>query len=221
MLKKEIENYLKQIDNRLPEETVRTYLYKGKILKVYEGVWDPYKGKSTKMFLDVIRELRVEQEYKALEIGCGCGILSLEMWYKGVKEIVASDISLNACRNAKHNFEYHQAPIHVINADLFPPVKEKFHIILFNAPAIHPLRVDERYSHALWSNDLDLLKKFMNDVENYLLPESAAYLMYARFIDFDPLPLEEYVKKFNIYFAKTYKGKYSEGGVLKIRKATS
>ncbi|NPA38769.1 MAG: methyltransferase [Candidatus Nanohaloarchaeota archaeon] len=212
-----IENYLKEIDKRSPYDSLRTYVYKKRPLEVWKNVWDPYKGKSTKMFLDVFAELSFPSHAIALEIGCGCGILSLELWYAGIRQIFASDVSYHACKNAKCNFEQHNADIYVINADLFPPLKSKFDIVIFNAPAVHPSRTNPFYSNTLWSNDINLLKRFLDELPAYLSEQGHAYVMYARFSDFDPLPFENYSRSFNIDFVKTYKGEHSDGGILKIK----
>jgi release factor glutamine methyltransferase len=70
---------------------------------------------------------------KALDVGCGSGFLSILMAKRGAA-VSATDIDSDAVMAAEKNAERNHAPIKLVMADLFPPGKEKFDLIVFNPP---------------------------------------------------------------------------------------
>ena len=81
--------------------------------------------------------LAVKEGEVILDMGAGCGILSIIAAEKAAK-VVAVDINPYAIRCAKENAKLNRVAdkIFFVQGDLFTPIKigEKFSLILFNAP---------------------------------------------------------------------------------------
>ena len=71
---------------------------------------------------------------RVLEIGCGCGAISILLALRGCS-VVATDISKHALSIARKNARLHNVSIDFRLGDLFDPVSdEKFDTIIFNPP---------------------------------------------------------------------------------------
>jgi release factor glutamine methyltransferase len=76
---------------------------------------------------------------RILEIGQGCGAVAIALATElGEAEIVATDISPEACSLAQENAERHgvEGRIRFVRGDLFPPGEEPFGLICSNPPYI-------------------------------------------------------------------------------------
>ena len=72
----------------------RTFCYDDICIKVHPDVFPPHLTFSTKILLDFISELNLENK-TFLELGCGSGIISLLAAKKGAN-VTASDINQTA-----------------------------------------------------------------------------------------------------------------------------
>lgn len=72
----------------------------------------------------------------ALDMGTGTGLMAVVMARGGAKHVVASDVSVPAVDNARHNVERFklQRVVDVRHGDLFENVPEQFDCIVFNHP---------------------------------------------------------------------------------------
>ena len=72
----------------------------------------------------------------ALDLGCGCGILALQL-ASHAKRVVATDISERACNFTRFNALLNDAPIEVRQGSFFEPVEgEHFDLITSNPPFV-------------------------------------------------------------------------------------
>lgn len=217
-----IEDYLKFIDSRGPDKNNSDENIEGLSMVVDSLVWNPKKGKSTKMFIELLRDYPLDNVKSALDMGMGAGVLALLLWKRGVKNILAVDNMEESVMCAQKNVDSIAAgsEIDVRLSDLFSNVKGTFDLILFNAPATHPLRRDvPRCLMGLWSPEENIRVRFLDDLDIYLNDGGRALLMYSRFSDYDPIP-EEVLERypFSYSYLVTSKGDMSESGVLEIRK---
>ncbi len=86
---------------------------------------------------------------KALEIGAGCGAISLYVASQWKCAVTASDISPAAIESVQHNAEQNHLKIKTVVSDLFDKIEDKdFDFIVFNAPLIdkEPESSTEKYS---------------------------------------------------------------------------
>ncbi|MEM5779470.1 MAG: methyltransferase domain-containing protein, partial [Candidatus Aenigmatarchaeota archaeon] len=111
---------------------------------------------------------------KILEVGCGCGFLSIIIYKffeknlgKDVKRMkfVAIDINRKAVENTRINAKKHKAKILVKFSDLFENIKEKFDLIIFNTPY---LPVEEDYSYSIFQKGENTIDKFLKNVKNFM-----------------------------------------------------
>ncbi len=107
-------------------------IYRDKELELLDEVYDP--GEDSFLLVDAaLREARPGE--KALEVGTGSGIVSL--FVKDVADVVATDISPFACKNARLN------GVEVVRADLFNGICGRFDLVIFNPPYL-PTPREER-----------------------------------------------------------------------------
>ena len=85
-----------------------------------------------------------QRRKSALDLGTGCGVVSLILSrVSGVEEVVASDVSPNAVYGATEEFKRHNLNIEVVQSDLFQGLKgRRFDLVVFNPPWL-PLPEDE------------------------------------------------------------------------------
>ncbi len=217
---KDIDEYLGHIDSRGPDAADHNESIAGISIRVGSGVWDPGKGKSTKMFLEVLDGYPIRPDTSVLDIGTGSGILSLFLYRKGLRDILATDNMSESVANAKDNMKRNGASeVRVSESDLFSNIEETFDLILFNAPATHPKRRNlPRILEPLWSAEENIRVRFLKSLSRFLNPGGAALLMYSKFSDFDPIPhevLETFPFEYKIL--RTSKGEMSESGIIEIR----
>lgn len=217
---KKIQKYLKFIDSRGPDLVEQEDIIEDIVLSTKPGVWSPSKGKSTKMFLEVLRNYPLTGVFSVLDIGTGTGILALYLYKKGITNITVTDYMEEALDNVKKNVEVNRAnEIKIKKSDLFSDITGKFDLILFNAPATHPLRKNiPKILEPLWSPEENIRLRFLQSLPNFLTPGGSALLMYSIFEDYNPIPRTELEKFPFIYkILKTSKGEMSESGVLEIK----
>ncbi len=214
-----IREHLSFIDSRAPDNAPAKIRIAGLTLKSGAGIWNPKNGKSTKMFISLLKKYPIAQDEKVLDLGTGCGILALLVWKKGVSNIYATDITEDAVVNAQENFRQNNAAIKIKQSNVFSEVKGKYDLILFNAPASHPKRVKSKIGKwSLWSDDATLLKKFVDELPRYLTKNGRALVMCSRFADFDPLP-EAYLNGSKLTYAyhAQKSGELSKTYIIELR----
>jgi release factor glutamine methyltransferase len=111
----------------------REFSFKNITVTIKPGVFHPGLFISTKILLNFIDELKIENK-SFLELGAGTGIISLLAAKKGA-EVYASDISKTAIENIKINADRNSININLIESDLFNDItKMHFDFIIINPP---------------------------------------------------------------------------------------
>lgn len=145
-------------------------IYRGLKLNVMEEVYRP--AEDTFLLAD---NLDVEEGEKVLEIGTGCGLLSILAAREGAR-VTATDISRTAIKCAEENAERLgvRAKIKFQEGDLFEPVEgENFDLIIFNPPYL-PVSEAESQKTALersWNGGKDgrkFIDEFLDQVGDHL-----------------------------------------------------
>ena len=115
---------------------------------------------------------------KALEIGCGSGLLSIIMAKKDA--IVTSvDIDEKAAGASRKNAENNGVSLDCTVSDLFENVTGKFDLIVFNPPY---LPTDDDESDNTYSGGLsgrETIERFMKDVKRHLNPGGYVLLLIS------------------------------------------
>ena len=109
---------------------------------------------------------RSSQPRRALDLGTGCGVVTLILqriaW---VEEVVASDISPNAVYGATEEFKRHGLGVEVVCSDLFCELKGSFDLVVFNPPWLPLPKVDNEPRTALDGGNFypeDLFRRFFD-----------------------------------------------------------
>ncbi len=139
-------------------------IYRDKEFQLLDEVYDP--SEDTFLLLEAaLKEARSGE--KVLEVGTGSGIVSL--FVKDIADVIATDISPHAVRNARLN------GIEVVRADLFNGICGRFDLVIFNPPYL-PTPPGEKLGS--WLNRAfdggptgrDEITRFLQDVDRILAP---------------------------------------------------
>ena len=136
----------------------RPYRYKDLKVIVEPGVFYPRFVFSTKLFLDFLDERDLSGK-KFLELGAGCGIVSLLAARKGAI-VTASDINPGAIANIKQNALRNHLELNIIQSDLFKNIQEKDFDLIVIAPPYYP-KDPKDFSEMAWfcGKDFDYFEK--------------------------------------------------------------
>ncbi|HSV01151.1 MAG TPA: class I SAM-dependent methyltransferase [Roseiarcus sp.] len=121
----------------------------GLVVDVPAGVYHPLPDSSSEFFIRNIKAMDQNSIAKTLEIGCGCGIISLYMAANWSSRTVATDISAIAVEATIANATLNNVSLTAFQSDLFERIEEKdFDLIVFNTPLVdkNPENDIERYS---------------------------------------------------------------------------
>jgi len=135
----------------------RPYRYKDIKVIVEPGVFYPRFVFSTKLLLDFLDERDLSGK-KFLELGAGCGIVSLLAARKGAI-VTASDINPGAIANIKQNALRNHLELNIIQSDLFKNIQEKDFDLIVIAPPYYP-KDPKDFSEMAWfcGKDFDYFK---------------------------------------------------------------
>jgi len=102
---------------------------------VCKGVFPSDLGLATTHLIELAAKYKAE---RALDMGCGLGIIALALKKMGVPEVWAVDYHTPAINCVKQNAERHKefGAIHIVLSDLFEniPPNLKFDLMIFNQP---------------------------------------------------------------------------------------
>jgi len=111
----------------------RKYKYKDVWVWVEPTVFPPFLTISTKILLEFSETLSLKGK-TFLELGCGCGILSICSAKNGAL-VTATDINTMALQALTKNASRNEVALEIIESDLFDELQTKtFHFIFINPP---------------------------------------------------------------------------------------
>ena len=153
-----------------------------------ENVLAPRSQETIECFQEAIVSVRdtiSEKDSVIADVGCGSGCLTLlaQQELGENVEIYASDILPEAVATTKLNIDRLQSDtdrIHIMPpGDLFDPFPSvRFDVIIFNAPWV-VARVRNRAELAIHDEKQQTLRRFFEQVTNYLKPDGIVLLGYA------------------------------------------
>ena len=163
----------------------------GMSLVASDNVLPPHSQETIELFQQGLQSVKphLPRSATVLDMGCGCGCLTLlaaqELGNLGVK-IYASDLLPEAVGTTRLNLlrfaDVHGEPpqTHLMPAgDLFEPVQEyHFDLIIFNAPWVVS-RARNRAEIAIHDEKQGTLRRFFDDLPNYLNPKGHVLIGYA------------------------------------------
>lgn len=131
------------------QATAARYEIEGLTIDAPAGIYHPTPDSSSLLFIRNLNAFDAAKFGRTLEIGAGCGAISLFLASKWSGKVVASDISPEAVASVRHNADLNHLKIEIIQSDLFDNVGEgDFDLIIFNTPLIDkpPESSIEKYS---------------------------------------------------------------------------
>ncbi|MFZ1518635.1 MAG: methyltransferase [Ignavibacteriaceae bacterium] len=162
----------------------REFSYKNIKVKVRPGVFHPGLFISTKILLDFVSDLEVENK-TFLELGAGSGIISILASKKGAI-VYASDISSTAVENIKINAEVNNETISVFKSDLFEnlPAME-FDYIVINPPYYKKdPKIEAEFAWYCGQNH-EYFARLFDSLVNHINNNSKVFMILSKVCDID------------------------------------
>lgn len=139
------------------------------------------------MLLDAVEKVEAR---RLLEIGCGSGLVSLALARRNM-EVVAVDISMEACRNTLVNFKGNrlQGVVHVINGDLATAFREnlEFDVVMSNPPYLPVEPSSKEDSSWAAGRDASFTVRLLESILPLLSCRGAMFLVQSSLSDIDGL----------------------------------
>lgn len=153
--------------------------YLGKKFIVYKNVFWPYEDSKA-----LVENYTIKSGDYVLDVCTGCGVIAVFSAYKGAKKVVALDVSEDAVKSAKENAKCHgfEEVIDVRLSDMFAALKddEKFDVVTGNLPFKNMTAKDSAEA-TMWDTNLEVQKKFFNNVRKYLKPNGRIYITQSNY----------------------------------------
>jgi len=142
------------------------------------GVFSPIRGEYIELVLKTPLPSALQKNSTAFDIGVGTGVLSVVLAIREIKKIVATDQDDRAIACAKENIMRLglSTQIEIHKTDLFP--KGKAALIVCNPPWL-PAKPSSSLEYAVYDPDSQMLKGFLNKLNNHLLPDGEAWLILS------------------------------------------
>ncbi|MEM2940339.1 MAG: methyltransferase [Thermoproteota archaeon] len=183
-------------------------------LIIHPAVYPP--SEDSYLLLDTVKKTEAK---KILEVGCGCGLISLTLAHRNV-EVVAVDVEKEACRNTLTNLKANrvQGTVHIVNGDLATALRRnvKLDMVVSNPPYI-PVEAStsEDYSWAAGEEN-SFSKRLLENVLPMLSASGVMFLVQSSLTDLEGLKKLIEAKGFSVEEASSKEFFFEKIVVLKI-----
>ena len=142
------------------------------------GVFSPIRGEYIELVLKAPLPNALKQSSTAFDIGVGTGILSVILAIRDVKQIIGTDQDDRAIACAQDNITrlHLESQIEIQKIDLFPQGKAA--LVVCNPPWL-PARPSSSLEHAVYDPDSQMLKGFLGQLKDHLLPNGEGWLILS------------------------------------------
>ena len=142
------------------------------------GVFSPIRGEYLELVCSAPLPKVLEAESLAFDIGAGTGVLSVILAMRGINNVIATDLDDRALACAKENIALLNldSQVEIVKANLFPAGKAA--LIVCNPPWV-PARPSSTLEHAVYDPDSQMLKGFLDGLQNHLLPDGEGWLILS------------------------------------------
>ncbi|WP_370627572.1 methyltransferase [Comamonas sp. Y33R10-2] len=148
----------------------------GERIHAHYGVFSPVRGE----YLELVARTPIPAAgmQQAWDIGVGTGVLSAQLFKRGVKSIVATDMSERALICATENLQRlgHAAKVKLQQADLFP--EGRAGLIVCNPPWL-PGKAASLLDQAIYDEDSRMLRGFVKGLAAHLQPGGEGWLILS------------------------------------------
>ena len=142
------------------------------------GVFSPIRGEYIELVLKAPMPAVIQKNSIAFDIGVGTGVLSVVLAMREVEKIIATDQDNRAIACAKENINRLNlnSQIEVLKTHLFPA--DKAALIVCNPPWL-PARPSSSLEHAVYDPESHMLKGFLSNLRDHLLPGGEGWLILS------------------------------------------
>jgi len=165
-------------------------------IEIFDDVYEP--AEDSYLLIEAIDLKDLKNCKKALDMGCGSGIIALHL--AKYCSVVAVDVNEMAVKNTMHNAKLNGIELEARKSNLFSNIKEKFDIIAFNPPYL-PTK-GENIAWDGGKGGIDIMNKFLEDAWKYLSKDGKIYFIASSLSN-----IGELIEKHNRYEFKKVKEK--------------
>jgi len=142
------------------------------------GVFSPIRGEYIELVLKAPLPAAIQKSSIAFDIGVGTGVLSVVLAMREITKIIATDQDDRAIACAKENIARLNLSdrITILKTNLFPT--EKAALIVCNPPWL-PARPSSSLEHAVYDPESQMLKGFLSNLKDHLLPDGEGWLILS------------------------------------------
>jgi len=162
----------------------RKFTYDGISIKVHPNVFPPQLTFSTKILLDFVNELDLENK-TFLELGCGSGIISL-LAAKMKALVTATDINQTALDYLETNSQKNNLKVKSVYSDLFQNIENKnFDYIIINPP-YYPKQPKNSKEQAWFCGEhFEYFEQLFLQLPNHLTVETSCFMILSEDCDLE------------------------------------
>lgn len=142
------------------------------------GVFSPVRSEYIDLVLKAPLPEAIKQSATAFDIGTGTGVLAVVLALRDIQKIVATDLNERALICAQDNIDQLglNSQIEIQKANLFPDGKAA--LVVCNPPWL-PARPSSSLEHAVYDPESQMLKGFLSNLKEYLLPDGEGWLILS------------------------------------------
>jgi methylase of polypeptide subunit release factors len=142
------------------------------------GVFSPVRSEYIDLVLKAPLPEALKQSSIAFDIGTGTGVLAVVLALRDIQRVIATDLSDRAIACAQENIDRLSlhSQIEIQKSNLFPNGKAA--LIVCNPPWL-PARPSSTLEHAVYDPESQMLKGFLNDLKDHLLPKGEGWLILS------------------------------------------
>ena len=156
----------------------RNYCYEDICIKIHPDVFPPQLTFSTKILLDFIRGLNLENK-TILELGCGSGIISLLAANKKAL-VTASDINKTALEFLDTNASKNSLNVKTVFSDLFQNLEyQSFDYIIINPPYYPKKPKNVKEQAWFCGENFEYFEKLFSQLPNFTTSENRIYMILS------------------------------------------
>ena len=154
---------------------IMRFYYEKMAFEVPESIY--YPAEDSLLLAKAVEKLKLKNK-TVLEIGCGCGFLSILCAKKGAA-VTSVDINPEAVKVTKENANANKTTLNAVESDLFSKVSGTFDLIIFNAPYLPVEEGETDITYAGGATGREVIEKFVKNVKNHLKPGGGVLLLIS------------------------------------------
>ena len=164
----------------------RKYTYKNISVWVEPGVFPPFITISTKLLLELLETLSIRNK-TMLELGCGCGIISILAAQRGAT-VTATDINETALSALQENGNANEVSIEIIKSDLFEKLQLKtFDYIVINPPYYPKSAASTAENAWFCGENFEYFERLFQQIPKFLTVRNVTYMILSEDCDLDKI----------------------------------